>query len=446
MAMARHDEVGPVVGGGAPPPLSATQLALLDHLSETVLLVDAGGEVVARLGPRTGLLGFVADDRAAPAHVAERVHPDDLLRVLELIDRARATPGMVDSLRVRARHDDGSWRALQVTVHEATADDRLQGAVVRIRAVTERPDAGVDPGDRFRSLADAVPSGILTADAGGSVVFSNEAARQILDLPSSALLGRGWETIVHAEDVADVRTASGAVLTSSMGEQVAFRVQTRSGERWVQARFLPLHPDEGSSADAGGDARRSVGWIAALEDITERRRMESRLAHRATHDPLTGLPNRALLDDRLQQACARLRRGGDQTAVLFCDLDGFKEINDRFDHTTGDEVLIEVARRLRHVLRPADTVARLGGDEFVVVCEGTSPEAAAEVAGRIVDVLAVPFLVARGRVSVRASIGIACTDDPEIEPSDLLLRADRAMYHQKHGEPGEGGMGGLRSV
>jgi diguanylate cyclase (GGDEF)-like protein/PAS domain S-box-containing protein len=345
-------------------------------------------------------------------------------------------------VRARARHKDGRWRILEVTVEEVSADERLGGAIVRTRDVTRLVAGRQDPDSTFRSLAEAVPSGILTADPQGWVVFSNAAACQILDLPAESLAGRGWESVVLAEDLPDVVAASRAVLATSSGEQVTFRVQTRAGERWVQARFVPLGADGPASDLAEGTAPEPVagaGWIAALDDITERRRMESQLAHRATHDPLTNLPNRTLLEDRLEQACARLRRGGgEQVAVLFCDLDGFKEINDGHGHTVGDEVLVEVARRLRRVVRPADTVARLGGDEFVVVCEATGSAAAEEVAGRIAEALEVPFLVAGQHARVGVSVGIACTADPATPPGELLLLADQAVYREKHLSSGAG--------
>ncbi|MCB9373991.1 MAG: GGDEF domain-containing protein [Microthrixaceae bacterium] len=177
----------------------------------------------------------------------------------------------------------------------------------------------------------------------------------------------------------------------------------------------------------------------ALDDVTDRRRLESQLAHRATHDPLTELPNRALLEDRLAQAAARLGRTGEEVAVLFCDLDDFKEVNDRFGHVVGDEVLVEVGRRIGSVLRPADTVARYGGDEFVVVCEGTGAEAAAEVAQRITAALAEPFAGAGGgrlEAGLRVSVGVAASDDPAVDPGDLLLRADQDMYRVKQAGDG----------
>ena len=153
--------------------------------------------------------------------------------------------------------------------------------------------------------------------------------------------------------------AAEQVLAYGLPSQVVFRVRTAMFARWAHAKFVPL-----------GGPERTLGWIATVDDITDRRRAESQLAHQATHDPLTKLPNRVLLEDRLRQACARLRRGADSVSVLFIDLDGFKSINDTLGHQAGDRVLVEVAQRVRRVVRDVDTVARFAGDEFVVVCEG----------------------------------------------------------------------------
>ncbi len=414
--------------------------ALVEHLTETVFLVAPSGEATLRLGPTIGPLGFsVHEEDGGPVHVAERVHPDDLVGVLALIEQVRGTPGLQTAVRVRARHKDGSWRLLEASVAVPEHPD-LDGALLRIRDVTDGPAAAhpqdvTDGGARFRSLAEAVPSGILCADAKGSVVFSNDAARQLLHLPEGRLLGHGWEAAVDAEDRPDVVAAAAAVLAASPAEVATFRVRGASGQRWLHARFVPLLGEApggvaGEVTDGGSGTGRT-GWLAAIDDITERRRYESQLAHQATHDPLTDLPNRTLLDDRLEQACARLGREGEQVAVLFCDLDEFKEVNDRFDHAVGDRVLVEAGRRIRAVLRPADTVARLGGDEFVVVCERTTASEAAEVASRIRATLARPFPDAGG-TGLGVSIGIATASDPGTDAGELVLRADQAMYRHKH--------------
>jgi diguanylate cyclase (GGDEF)-like protein len=161
------------------------------------------------------------------------------------------------------------------------------------------------------------------------------------------------------------------------------------------------------------------------------------LAHRATHDLLTGLPNRALFLDRLGHALTRASRAGQTCAVLFLDLDGFKEINDSLGHAAGDRVLAATAERLQACVRAADTLARLGGDEFVILLEEVADnEAASQVAERLGEALSRPFPVAQRAVAVSASVGIALSVSPDDRPEDLLRCADVAMYRAKAGGKG----------
>src|SRR5690606_19173293 len=133
----------------------------------------------------------------------------------------------------------------------------------------------------------------------------------------------------------------------------------------------------------------------------------------------------------LRQACARLRRGADSVSVLFIDLDGFKAINDTLGHRAGDQVLVEVARRIRGVVRDVDTVARFAGDEFVVVCESLEPDQTGYVVRRIARAVDQVFVVDGHEVQVSASVGVATTNDPDIKLEDLLARADQDMYRLK---------------
>jgi diguanylate cyclase (GGDEF)-like protein len=171
----------------------------------------------------------------------------------------------------------------------------------------------------------------------------------------------------------------------------------------------------------------------AMRYAVERQRAERRLARLALRDPLTGLPNRVLFADRLEQALARGSRGsgGEQPALMFVDLDGFKAVNDRHGHLVGDELLVEVARRLRGELRSADTVARLGGDEFVVLCESVAgPPAAMALAERLAEVVAAPYALSSTMAAVTAAIGVAVAEADE-DAGELLRRADAAMYGAK---------------
>ena len=178
-------------------------------------------------------------------------------------------------------------------------------------------------------------------------------------------------------------------------------------------------------------------WKEADSEIARREKLQEELEHRATHDALTDLPNRALLMDRLEHAVERAVRERVLIAVLFVDLDDFKDVNDAFGHGGGDELLAQAAGRLKRCVRTADTVSRIGGDEFVVVLEGVEgSEQVVEVAERIMETLSAPFALRRGEASVRASIGVAVLDgNAEREAEELVREADQAMYQAK----GEGG-------
>jgi diguanylate cyclase (GGDEF)-like protein/PAS domain S-box-containing protein len=174
--------------------------------------------------------------------------------------------------------------------------------------------------------------------------------------------------------------------------------------------------------------------VMIVEDITERKALEAQLVHRSLHDPLTGLPNRLLFQDRLWHALERGRRENTPPCVLIADLDGFKAINDRLGHPMGDLVLVTFAERLRSVLRASDTAARLGGDEFSIVCENTEPADAEVLADRLRASVTEPLSLGGTTVTIGLSIGIGAVAGG-IEPGDVYERvvreADDAMYADK---------------
>jgi diguanylate cyclase (GGDEF)-like protein len=192
----------------------------------------------------------------------------------------------------------------------------------------------------------------------------------------------------------------------------------------------------------------------AMRYAVERQRAERRLARLALRDPLTGLPNRVLFADRLEHALVRAARqaavpraGGSRTGgrlvVMFVDLDGFKGVNDRLGHRAGDELLIEVGRRLRGELRGSDTVARLGGDEFTVLCEGVGDEdVAMTLARRLGAAVGRPNALADGSAEVSAAIGVAIAGAAGEDAAGLLQRADSAMYEAKRAGRGRCALAG----
>jgi len=200
--------------------------------------------------------------------------------------------------------------------------------------------------------------------------------------------------------------------------------ETRGGlvDAWVSSTKMPLRDESGQI----------IGTFGISRDVTAQIRAEKALAHQALHDPVTGLPNRIALLDRLSQGLLAMERHPSQLAVLFIDLDNFKEINDSYGHDAGDLVLAEVGRRLSALARRGDTVARLGGDEFVMLCGELDAHAVVRLIGdRIIRSIAVPYVDSGRDFSVTCSVGIVVTSDVNADPDRLISHADMAMYEAK---------------
>jgi len=191
-----------------------------------------------------------------------------------------------------------------------------------------------------------------------------------------------------------------------------------------------LSPQELRSAKTLADV--AAAYLINAQARLELQRSADLAHHRSLHDELTGLPNRSLLLDRLGHAFSRSRRTGAVSALLFVDVDGFKQVNDRYGHAAGDELLVGLTARLRSVLRPHDTLSRLHGDEFVILCEDLQePDQAQIIAHRIEQALLLPIAVPNAAISITASVGIAFADRDTHSPEQVLRNADAAMYEAK---------------
>jgi diguanylate cyclase (GGDEF)-like protein/PAS domain S-box-containing protein len=270
----------------------------------------------------------------------------------------------------------------------------------------------------FWEAIDDLPVGPLSLSSGTAA--HRRASVAVSDIATDAL----WADHRDIAQAFDLRAAWSTPILASDGHSVL-------GTLDVYAR-VPQAPEE--------EHEQILSLLAHLASIAiERKAFEERLAHQSMHDPLTGLPNRLLFLDRLSLAIARCRRMHREVAVLFIDLDRFKNVNDSVGHDAGDELLVSVARRLESVLRPGDTVARFGGDEFTILCDdlttATSRERAVEIAERLLEAVAQPFILGGAQTFVSASVGIALATGDE-RPEELLRDADAAMYHAK--ESGRG--------
>jgi diguanylate cyclase (GGDEF)-like protein/PAS domain S-box-containing protein len=267
----------------------------------------------------------------------------------------------------------------------------------------------------FRSLITSSTDLVLVLGTEGCRYVSRSVTRMV-DRGEAELLGDGFEALLHSEDRAAVRSAS----VSGGPPEIVFRVLNTAGEwRHLEAHVTDLRQE-----------RWVRGVVLNARDVTERIKLGEQLTHQAFHDNLTGLPNRSLFRDRLDQALARAKRSGEFIAVLLIDLDGFKQVNDSLGHDAGDRLLSEVARRFKHVVRESDTVARFGGDEFALLLECVTEREVVALAQRLLDGVARTVAIAGREVSLGASIGIVL--DPGTGHSEELVRdADVAMYAAK---------------
>jgi len=301
------------------------------------------------------------------------------------------------------------------------------GALVR---ATERAYRTAERSEhRFRALATTVPVGILEADPTMHIVFANEESERQLGMSTVGYKPDDLEHMLSdSATAAERRSMHRGIADVIQGRRANAQIRIRGpegDERWLAWYAMPA-----------GDAPNSGAFLATV-DITALKDAESMLSLQATHDALTGLPNRRLLFDRLSQSLAALERQPATVGVLFMDLDRFKPVNDDLGHDAGDRLLQVVAGRIQTVVRTTDTVARVGGDEFVVVLGQLSAErdvahaSAGRVAAMIVESVEQAVELDAGRASVAASIGIVLTTDAHEDPDALLRDADAAMYIAK---------------
>jgi len=262
---------------------------------------------------------------------------------------------------------------------------------------------------------------ILLIDERGHIEFGNPRLYRTLGLEPGCLKGRPLDALSDTASRHVLQSMSSALL-SGVTVRMELTLQGPGTPVSVLASGVPRQ-------DAGG---RVTGAIIVMSDISARKADEARVAWLATHDSLTGLPNRSLLADRLNQALNTEQRYQRRFCLLFIDLDHFKDINDRMGHHAGDSVLIEASRRMQACLRAADTLARHGGDEFVALLpETTAIDAAFAVAEKIRARLCEPFVIEEGQAQISASIGIVMCPDQGSDLDTLLARADEAMYEAK---------------
>jgi diguanylate cyclase (GGDEF)-like protein/PAS domain S-box-containing protein len=282
--------------------------------------------------------------------------------------------------------------------------------------------------ERFRALVQNASDVVLVTDAGGAIVYVSPAVEHVMGRSVSETIATHGLDMLHPDDRQRAAQAL-AELVSRPGGSTSMELRSRHTDgtwRWLETRATNLLHQPGVA-----------GVVLNYRDVTERRELEQRLVHQASHDALSGLPNRVLLLERIGDALARRVDAG-RIAVLFVDLDNFKVVNDSLGHAAGDQLIVAVAERLQACVRPGDTVARLGGDEFTLLLDGIDGACdAIGVAEQVQQQLAAPFVLSGQEVFAMGSIGIVLSTLEHDSPDVLLREADVAMYRAKSN--GKGG-------
>ena len=342
--------------------------------------------------------------------------------------------GEVDAVdvEVRLRHRDGS--TIWVRQHRSLVADE-QGAPAYFLVHTEdvsarkRTEAALRESEaRYRLFADNAADMIVCTRADATRAYVSPASRTLLGYEPHEIIETDFTEYIHPEDRERTATAYARFIANGGRETHAYRLRRRDGSYvWVEAHWVTAPDPERDAALGAGECV----VISVVRDISERKAAEAEIAALACHDPLTGLPNRTLFEQRLGEALENVRRGG-VAAVFSIDVDHFKGVNDTHGHALGDALLRAVAERLTSCVRRTDTVARLGGDEFIVVSAGVrTPQEAAACGQRIVDALSAPYELENQRVIASASVGAAIAPADGTDSDVLLRNADVALYRAK---------------
>jgi diguanylate cyclase (GGDEF)-like protein/PAS domain S-box-containing protein len=348
----------------------------------------------------------------------ERVQTTPLI----VVSGAIGEQEVVDALHLGAASyvDKNSLSRLVPMIERALQDAELRRAHQRTQRELELVRAAVDSANDLILILETLE------DEPASILYVNGAAERITGYTAAELMERGLGTL-YGPDTDSSALGQGQIsLTRGGAATVECKMYRKDGSAmWVETVIEPI---------ASGSSQ----FISVSRDITDRKNAEEKVAFLATHDPLTGLANRTLLDERIDGYLARARRTGTHVGVLVIDLDGFKAVNDSHGHEIGDRLLREIAHRLTCSVREVDTVARLGGDEFVVVLgDAIALEPIVRAAERILESASAPITLDDKRCHVSISIGVAVYPNDGETGSTLIKSADKAMYHVKgHGKNG----------
>jgi diguanylate cyclase (GGDEF)-like protein/PAS domain S-box-containing protein len=392
--------------------------SIVDSADDAIFGTAADGAILSWNKGAEAMYGYRADEILGK--------PVSLLAPVGVLDRVQRGETISQWETVAATRNGGSLDVSLTISPVRNGAGEVTGSSIIVRDISRRRrdrQALQQSEERYRSLVANLPDIVWVADEAGQPVFVSSNCASITGFTADEICQpEFWTKRIHRADLPGLREAYRVFFDQGGAIDVEYRFQRRDGQ-WIW-----LH-NRASNSDERNGRRYQDGL---LSDVTERKRMEQKLAHQATHDLLTGLPNRAVFEDRFQQVLARARRQGEMAALLYLDLDRFKRINDTLGHLAGDTLIQLAARRLAGCLRESETVSRSSGDRFMVILGDVhQAQDAVNVAGRILEALAAPFSVKGNEVFLSASIGIAVYPQDGEDAASLQRAADSALYAAK---------------
>jgi diguanylate cyclase (GGDEF)-like protein/PAS domain S-box-containing protein len=381
-------------------------------------------------GALTEILGWSAEEMVGHRSI-EFMHPDDHALAIDNWMEMLASPGPGRRVRLRHRRRDSSWVWFEVTNHNLLDDPARVCVVAEIVDISDEMAAQEELRAREQlldRLAEAIPLGLFQVNAKAEIVYTNDRLHEILGVQRVASFEAQMASVMEADQLALKRALDDVLDAGNHADvEVELRLAPSDEVRFCSINLRALTHEDGTIS----------GAIACVADVTDSARMRDELKRRATFDELTGCYNRASFMRALEANVADPDPDAER-AVMFVDLDRFKELNDRYGHAAGDELLRSLGERLRATVRGDDIVGRVGGDEFLVMCpQAGGPEAAMRLAERLAQALRAPVRLTTGSVSPQVSVGVAWSGCAGVEADALVAQADTAMYQSKRQGSGQ---------
>jgi diguanylate cyclase (GGDEF)-like protein/PAS domain S-box-containing protein len=404
--------------------------ALIGASHDLIAVVDGEGRIGWASPSVSSFLG-IDESAVIGFQPTSLVNPEDLPGVqAALLDlRSGVEPGPIRvECRIRAAGQNDEERWVEIVASNGLSEPGIGGLILTGRDITEQRRATDELETRereLRELMEHVNGVFYRAElAAGPWTFVSPQLTRLLGWTTEEWMADPtlWVRSIHPDDRERVLREEDEP-TSGV---IDYRMHTRSGElRWIRDDASPVKPR----------GRTRPYWVGTLTDVTHAYQVEEELRYQAHHDPLTGLPNRSLLLDRLGNALDRSRRKPTEIGVIFIDLDDFKTVNDELGHAAGDNLLSAVAERIQGAIRPGDTAARLGGDEFALLVDEIDRDGLEQVADRVIAALGEPIGIGTRQLKVAASAGVSMSSGAATDPERMLRDADTAMYVAKrHGK------------